>query len=127
MGIKKRLARYIPPTKPYGFRAMLHNLLDFAVITLVDQGRLCFWMPTADDEGEEHTCSNDHDVSNVDAFEIPTHPSLELLSVCVQPFNKCGAGNLPSLYPFSIIIIIIIIIIIQYLSEYHTKKDLLKC
>ena len=89
---------------------MLHNLLDFAVITLVDQGRLCFWMPTADDdEGEGHTSPNDRHVSNVNAFEIPTHSSLELLSVCVQTFNKCKFGITLSLLFF----------IIQHLWGYH--------
>lgn len=54
---------------------MLVDLLDFATTHLVDDGRLSFWMPTA----------NDEDVY----LAIPTHPSLDLVSVCVQPFNKC--------------------------------------
>lgn len=54
---------------------MLVDLLDFATTHLVDDGRLSFWMPTA----------NDEDVY----LAIPTHPSLNLVSVCVQPFNKC--------------------------------------
>lgn len=66
---------YIHPKRPYSFEAMLADLLDFATTHLVDDGRLSFWMPTA----------NDEDVY----LAIPTHPSLDLVSVCVQPFNKC--------------------------------------
>lgn len=54
---------------------MLVDLLEFATKHLVDDGRLSFWMPTA----------NDEDVY----LAIPTHPSLDLVSVCVQSFNKC--------------------------------------
>lgn len=54
---------------------MLDNLLEFAALMLVDHGRLSFWMPTANDEEV--------------VFEIPLHPCLELVSVCVQTFNKC--------------------------------------
>ena len=54
---------------------MLDDLLDFAALMLFDGGRLSFWMPTANDEDIE--------------LGIPTHPSLELVSVCIQPFNKC--------------------------------------
>lgn len=53
---------------------MLHNILHFASETLVDDGRLAFWMPTA----------NDHDQE----LAIPTHPCLALVAVCVQPFNR---------------------------------------
>lgn len=65
---------YIAPKKPYGFDAMLDDLLEFAARTLVQDGRLSFWMPTMNDELE---------------LGIPTHPSLEIVSVCIQPFNKC--------------------------------------
>ncbi|PSN72913.1 tRNA guanosine-2'-O-methyltransferase [Corynespora cassiicola Philippines] len=65
---------YIPPKKPYSFTAMLDDILAFAVATLVEDGRLSMWMPTANDEDIE--------------LMIPTHPCLELHSVCVQPFNK---------------------------------------
>jgi tRNA (guanine10-N2)-methyltransferase len=54
---------------------MLDDILVFATETLVDRGRLSFWMPTANDEQQE--------------VPIPSHPSLELVSVCVQPFYKC--------------------------------------
>lgn len=65
---------YIPPKRPYSFTAILDDILAFAAATLVDNGRLSMWMPTA----------NDEDIKLV----IPTHPCLEIVSVCVQPFNK---------------------------------------
>ncbi|KAF2094878.1 tRNA guanosine-2'-O-methyltransferase [Rhizodiscina lignyota] len=65
---------YIPPKRPYSFEAMLDDILDFAARTLVDSGRLAMWMPTANDEDVE--------------FAIPTHECLEIVSICVQPFNK---------------------------------------
>ncbi|MCJ1269221.1 hypothetical protein MMC22_009110 [Lobaria immixta] len=65
---------YLYPKRPYSFEAMLADLLEFATTHLVDDGRLSFWMPTA----------NDEDVY----LAIPTHSSLELVSVCVQSFNK---------------------------------------
>lgn len=54
---------------------MLDDILDFAVIMLVDHGRLSMWLPTANDEDIE--------------LAIPTHPGLKLRSVCVQAFAKC--------------------------------------
>ena len=54
---------------------MLDDILDFAAISLVDEGRLSLWMPTANDEQIE--------------LGIPMHPCLEIVSVCVQVFNKC--------------------------------------
>lgn len=66
---------YIPPKKPYSFDAMLDDILDFAARTLVSDGRLSFWMPTANDEDFE--------------LVIPSNPQLELVSVCVQQFNNC--------------------------------------
>lgn len=65
---------YIPPKRPYSFTALLDDILSFAAATLVPEGRLSMWMPTA----------NDADV----ALIIPSHACLELVSVCVQPFNK---------------------------------------
>lgn len=72
-----RQDKYIPPKKPYSFEAMLEDLLEFAALMLVDGGRLSLWMPTA----------NDEDV----VLGIPAHPCLELVSVCVQTFNKCAS------------------------------------
>jgi tRNA (guanine10-N2)-methyltransferase len=65
---------YIPPKRPYSFTALLDDILAFAVATLVEDGRLSMWMPTANDEDIE--------------LVIPAHPCLELESVCVQAFNK---------------------------------------
>ncbi|KAF5574807.1 tRNA guanosine-2 O-methyltransferase trm11 [Fusarium pseudoanthophilum] len=65
---------YVPPKKPYSFLVMLDDILSFAAETLVDEGRLSFWMPTANDEDQE--------------IPIPSHPQMEVVSVCTQPFNK---------------------------------------
>lgn len=65
---------YIAPKRPYSFSLMLADILDFAARTLVDNGRLAFWMPTANEEDEE--------------IGVPVNPNLELLHCCVQPFNK---------------------------------------
>ncbi|KAF7562039.1 hypothetical protein G7046_g2084 [Stylonectria norvegica] len=65
---------YVPPKKPYSFLAMLDDILVFAAETLVSDGRLSFWMPTANDEEQE--------------ISVPNHPSLEIVAVCTQPFNK---------------------------------------
>lgn len=66
---------YLPPKRPYSFEAMLDDILAFAAETLVHGGRLGLWMPTANEgEGE---------------LEVPRHPCLEVVSVCVQGFNKC--------------------------------------
>lgn len=54
---------------------MLDDILVFATDMLVDDGRISFWMPTANDEEQD--------------IPVPTHPSLELTSLCVQPFYKC--------------------------------------
>lgn len=72
---------FIPPKKPYSFHAMLHDILHFASETLVDHGRLAFWMPTANND------DNDDDHHHQE-LAIPTHPCLDLVSVCVQPFNR---------------------------------------
>lgn len=66
---------YIPPKRPYSFLAMLDDILQFAADYLVPGGRLCFWMPTANEDFSQ--------------LDIPTHPELEIVSVCVQEFNKC--------------------------------------
>ncbi|ERT01424.1 hypothetical protein HMPREF1624_02670 [Sporothrix schenckii ATCC 58251] len=65
---------FIPPKQPYSFMALLNDLMCFAADTLVDNARLSFWMPTANDEAQE--------------LPVPTHPCLELISVCTQVFNK---------------------------------------
>lgn len=53
----------------------MDDILDFGCDMLVDNGRLCMWMPTANDDETE--------------IAIPTHPALKLVSVSVQQFNKC--------------------------------------
>ncbi|KAF3766752.1 tRNA guanosine-2'-O-methyltransferase [Cryphonectria parasitica EP155] len=65
---------FIAPKKPYSFLAMLDDILQFSAETLVDGGRLSFWMPTANDQDQE--------------IGVPTHPCLEIITICVQPFNK---------------------------------------
>lgn len=72
---RNRQDKYIPPKRPYSFEAMLNDILDFAASSLVDGGRISMWMPTANDEQVE--------------LGIPMHPCLEVVSVCVQAFNKC--------------------------------------
>lgn len=72
---------YLPPKKPYGLEAMLDDILAFAAETLVEGGRLSLWMPTANDEG-------------MGDLEIPRHTCLEMISVCVQAFNKCNVAPL---------------------------------
>ncbi|KAL2067052.1 hypothetical protein VTL71DRAFT_1476, partial [Oculimacula yallundae] len=65
---------YVPSKKPYSFLAMLDDILEFASQTLVENGRLSFWMPTANDQDQE--------------IKTPEHPCLEVTSICTQPFNK---------------------------------------
>lgn len=72
------LPDYVPPKRPYGFDAMLEDVLTFAREHLVDAGRIAFWMPVANEEGE---------------CRIPRARGLRLRHVCVQEFNKC---ELPS-------------------------------
>lgn len=65
---------YIAPKRPYSFLLMLDDILDFAARTLVENGRLAFWMPTANEEEMD--------------IGAPSNLHLELLHCCVQPFNK---------------------------------------
>ncbi|KGQ02620.1 tRNA (guanine(10)-N2)-methyltransferase [Beauveria bassiana D1-5] len=65
---------FVPPKKPYSFMAILDDILVLAVETLVDNARLSFWMPTANEEDQR--------------IPAPTHPSLEIVANCVQVFNK---------------------------------------
>ncbi|KAL9120153.1 MAG: hypothetical protein Q9187_003295, partial [Circinaria calcarea] len=58
--------KYIPPKRPYGFEAMLVDLLEFAAGRLVVGGRLSLWMPTANDEEVE--------------LGVPVHGRLEVVS-----------------------------------------------
>ena len=54
---------------------MQQDILDFAVRSLVPDGRLAMWMPTASDEIAE--------------FPVPMHPNLEVVNVSVQHFSSC--------------------------------------
>ncbi|KAI9051009.1 hypothetical protein LZ554_005117 [Drepanopeziza brunnea f. sp. 'monogermtubi'] len=65
---------YVPPKKPYSFLAMLDDILEFSSQTLVDNGRLSFWMPTSNDQDQE--------------IKTPEHHRLEITSICTQAFNK---------------------------------------
>ena len=51
---------------------------------LVEDGRLGLWMPTANDEDIE--------------MAVPEHEALAVVSICVQPFNKCKLATLMKLY-----------------------------
>lgn len=74
-GTKAFLRRdYIPTKKPYSLDSLLDDLLQFSSERLPINGRLAFWMPTANDE-------------NVETI-IPLHSNLELKYNCVQDFNK---------------------------------------
>jgi tRNA (guanine10-N2)-methyltransferase len=55
---------------------MQSDILDFSYSIIIDEGRLCMWMPTSNDE-EDNT-----------ELAIPQHPGLELKELCVQDFNK---------------------------------------
>ncbi|CAN8101712.1 unnamed protein product [Discula destructiva] len=104
---------FIPPKKPYSFDAMLCDILHFASETLVDDGRLAFWMPTANPSTSSNDASSNSAPSPTttsasnngsssssptagppsstdpsSALPIPTHPALALVSVCTQPFNR---------------------------------------
>ena len=57
---------------------MLDDILNFAAVSLVDNGRVSIWMPTANDEDVE--------------LRIPSHAAFELVATCIQVFNKCEAG-----------------------------------
>jgi tRNA (guanine10-N2)-methyltransferase len=72
------LPGFIAPKKPYSFTRMLDDILDFTAMTLVDGGRLAFWMPSA----------NENEMGEEVATVIPTHRHLELKHECVQRFNK---------------------------------------
>lgn len=65
---------YVPPKRPYSFNSMMNDILHFAAIHLVTGGRLCMWMPTANDD--------------LSPLAIPSHPQLELKAACIQTFNK---------------------------------------
>lgn len=75
-----RKSTFVPPKKAYSFVAILDDILNFASDTLVDNGRLSFWMPTANDQEQE--------------MPVPTHPCLGVVVVCTQVFNRCRSFSL---------------------------------
>lgn len=72
---------YVPPKRAYSFTRMLDDILNFAAQMLVENGKLCMWMPVAGETQDE--------TSHDGEYEVPGHPQLELRSECVQHFNKC--------------------------------------
>ncbi|KPI42075.1 tRNA (guanine(10)-N2)-methyltransferase [Cyphellophora attinorum] len=72
------LPGYVAPKKPYSFERMLGDVLDFAARTLVDGGRLAFWMPSA----------NEDELGRKVEVAVPKHHALILRHVCVQRFNR---------------------------------------
>jgi tRNA (guanine10-N2)-methyltransferase len=72
------LPGFVAPKKPYSFTRMLEDILDFGARTLVDGGRLAFWMPSA----------NENEAGEEEVTVIPKHPVLEPKHECVQRFNK---------------------------------------
>ena len=54
---------------------MLDDILAFSAATLVDDGMLSLWMPTANEEDVE--------------LGTPSNPYLKVESICTQVFNKC--------------------------------------
>lgn len=65
---------YIPPKKPYELSNLLDDLLEFSAQRLPIDGRVAFWMPTANDDFEIN--------------QIPQHERLQLLYNLEQEFNK---------------------------------------
>ncbi|GAB7361059.1 hypothetical protein MBLNU230_g1099t1 [Neophaeotheca triangularis] len=90
-------ANYIPPKQPYSFERMLDDVLDFAAEMLVNGGRLCMWMPVADEDDEEENATPQvggkqnpaiEETVPEKEYDIPQHPALQLVSVCTQDFNR---------------------------------------
>ncbi|KAF2154577.1 tRNA guanosine-2'-O-methyltransferase [Myriangium duriaei CBS 260.36] len=72
---------YIPPKRPYSFDAMLADILAFAADALVDDGRLCIWIPA------ENVDTETGDQTGGD-LGIPMHPCLHKCSVSTQDFTR---------------------------------------
>lgn len=80
---------YIPPRKPYSFLRMLDDILDFGGKMLVDDGRLCMWMPVAGAVEEDVDGETVEVTEKETEYDVPQHPLLKLVSTCTQDFNKC--------------------------------------
>lgn len=65
---------YLPPKKPYELSDLADDLLDYAAETLVDDGRLVFWLPTVNE-----------DYSPVD---LPRRNDMQLLANSTQNFGR---------------------------------------
>ena len=72
------LPGFVAPKRPYSFVRMLDDILEFAAMTLVDGGRLAFWMPSA----------NENEFGEEEVTDIPQHRLMELKHECIQRFNK---------------------------------------
>lgn len=68
------LPGYVAPKKPYSFERMLDDILVLAADTLVVDGRLAFWMPSANEDDE--------------LLAIPSHKDLKLMECCAQRFYR---------------------------------------
>ena len=79
---------YVPPKKPYSFMRMLDDILDFSASMLVQDGRLCMWMPVAGVAADDDTPVDAPTTFVEKEYDIPRHPALQLLSVCTQDFSK---------------------------------------
>ena len=96
------LPGYVAPKRPYSFLAMLDDILSFAAMSLVENGRLSFWMPVANDADDiqdhlEGSAAGSPDINQEEGkkigeekvlLDIPQHRELELVAVCVQPFSN---------------------------------------
>lgn len=96
---------YVPPKRPYSFLRMIDDILDFSALRLVDGGRLCMWMPVAgavEDAEPDMADAKEAIAEDPEAaeYEIPHHPSLQLVSECTQHFNKCTASPTQQGAPF---------------------------
>jgi tRNA (guanine10-N2)-methyltransferase len=65
---------------------MLDDILEFAALSLVDNGRLSFWMPTSNERDEE--------------ILHPQHPCLAVTSICTQSFYHCKDFSISGLATF---------------------------
>lgn len=92
---------FVPPKIPYSFDAMLSDILSFAAATLVDDGRLCIWIPAENELEEAAALENGAAAGDAKVaisettlpvkreVGIPKHPALALVSVSTQAFSRC--------------------------------------
>ena len=62
---------YLPPKKPYSFTRMLDDILNFSAERLVDNGRLCMWMPVADATVSDTSEAQGEQIA---VYDVPLHP-----------------------------------------------------